>query len=97
MILVARTGRDIWRMAVWKTQFASQIESGKIVTGKESAGLGINFLDSTRKNSSSKDGAAESDANTSNSVPGRKVEKCHTQPHNRAMAESREYAKTKLT
>ena len=61
---------------MWKTQFVGKTESGTIVTSKDNAGLGINFLDNTRKSSSRKDGAAESDANTLNSVPGRKVEKC---------------------
>ena len=71
-------GRDIWRMAVWKTQLASKTKAEKIVTSKDNSGLGANFPDDTRKSSSCKDGAAESDANTSNSIPGRKVEKYHT-------------------
>ena len=57
-------GRDIWRLAVWKTQRGSKTKAEKIVTSKENSGLGANFPNGTKKSSSRKDGVAESDANT---------------------------------
>ena len=65
-------------MAAWKTKSAVNIESGKLVASKENADLGIKYLHNTSKSSSCKDCAAESDANTSNFMPGRKVSMYHT-------------------
>ena len=61
-----------------ETQSGSKTKAEKIVTSKENSGLEANFPNGTKKRSSRKDGVAESDANTSNSIPGREVEKYHT-------------------